>query len=105
MSRQPGNRRADDAARAPSLPSRKGDVFCARNPKSAASTNRGFALEPLAHACGRLHHSSQMARMARIIVPVGGPPLSQPLMALGRTNCRSDEIFRAVDDIGCVAEI
>src|SRR5450755_4160211 len=35
-----------------------GDVFCARNPRPAASMNHQNPLEPSAHASVTLHHSS-----------------------------------------------
>src|SRR6478672_2809755 len=52
------------------------DAFCARNLGLAASKNRRLPLRTFGSG---LHHSSQRARMARIIVPLRGPALSQPI--------------------------
>ena len=58
------------------ISSASGDVFCARNLRSAASMNRSFGLEPSAHPLSNLHHNSLMVRIARIIVLVDGPGFS-----------------------------
>src|SRR6185437_10148038 len=58
------------------------EVFCARNSRPAASMNRRPGFGPSAHAPDGLHHSSQMAGMARIIVQVAGATIVAPRRAV-----------------------
>src|SRR6267143_6606827 len=53
-----------------------GEVLCARNRLSAASMNQRPRFGPSAHAPDSLHHNSQMAGMARIIMPVAKATMS-----------------------------
>src|SRR6266516_3367945 len=69
----------------PSVSPLWGDVFCARNRGLAASTNRRLPLRTFGScSClSGLHHNSHRPRMARIIVLVGRPGLSQSASFVG----------------------
>src|SRR6266478_8906919 len=77
MSRPPGDLPIQAACRAPFSGPSSGDVFCARNRQPAASANRRLPLRTFGSCLNALHHNSRQMRMARIIVLVREPGLSQ----------------------------
>src|SRR5882724_6244477 len=82
-----------------------GCVFCARNRRPAASTNRWLPLELPARRKCFMHHNSYKPEMARIIVLVGSGGRRAKTSLEKSRSLRSDQEFRAIDDIGRVAEV
>src|ERR1700726_4685010 len=104
------------------VPPAKVTLFCARNRSAAASANRRLPPRTFGSCLRGLHHSSQRAGMARIIVLVGErfvgwvEPLRYPSSihaaparwvshGLNPSAVGSDQIFRPIDDIRRVPKI
>src|SRR3981189_2961669 len=64
------DRSVQGAVAPPHPPDSVVDVFCARNLKVAASTNRRLPLRTFGSCPSDLHHNSHTAGMARIIVRI-----------------------------------